>query len=118
MSMGAFAQSTVGIQAEVMYTGKAAVRMARPTSAGFQTLNPRPPINSLLMNIAATAPIIGSQYGTPGGITKAIKMPVITALPSLTATDLPRAFAEIASTTTQEMMLTTVMSSPLSPKLY
>jgi len=36
----------------------------------------------------------------------------------LTATDLPRAFEEIASTTRQEITLTIVMSSALSPKLY
>jgi hypothetical protein len=73
-------------------------------------------MSSLVMKMAGTAPIIGIQYGTPGGITKAMRMPVRTALPSLTDTLRPRAFCEIASTTTQETMLTSVINKALNPK--
>jgi hypothetical protein len=70
------------------------------------------------MKMAATAPMTGNQYGTPGGITKAIKIPVKTALPSLTVTGRPSAFWEIASTSTHDTTLIRVMNKPLSPKLY
>ncbi len=68
------------------------------------------------MKIAITAPRMGIRNDTPGGMIKAISMPVKAALPSLTVTGRPSIFWQTTSTAMQLSIDTAVISSTWIPK--
>ena len=103
-----------GVQV-VMATGKAAWTKARPTRAGFITLNPRPPNRALpspMPVIAATAAI---QSGKPGGRVRPSRSPVITADQSLTVSPSPPRREKSHSVATAARVVVSSRSSALRP---
>lgn len=66
----------------VISTPKEAVRKARPTMAGLNTLAPSPPKAILATPTAITEPMAAAQKGNAGGSDNARITPVTTALRS------------------------------------
>ena len=65
----------------VIAAGNDSSRNTRPTRAGFQILQPRPPKDILPMPIDTTAPITTIHHGSMLGRLNASSMPVISAEP-------------------------------------
>ena len=103
-----------GVQV-VMATGKAAWTKARPTSAGFITLNPRPPNRALPSPIPVIAATAAIHRGKPGGRVRPSRRPVITAERSLTVSPSPPRREKTHSVATATRVVVSKRSSALRP---
>jgi len=91
---------------------------ARPTSAGFHILYPRPPKQCFAMPMATAAATIGTNHRAWAGRQKATRRPVTTALPSPTVILPRRRCVMTASATTADATARPMCRYARMPKKY
>ena len=101
---------------EVILTGQEANNIALAANAGFMKLCPKPPKQCFTMAIANMEPMATIHKGAVEGTLNANKMPVTTALKSLTVTGLFNIFCIATSAATANTTETKVTINDLIPK--